>query len=114
MMWALRETFPLHYVVFKQTACHILHEANVEQIFSRAGLLANARLDPSYLALPPPTYRRLARLPRVSASTPGGVSRMYVDLGNRTQSSKLRTQWASLLGAHATLVLQPVGNITAK
>ena len=51
MMWALRETFPLHYVVFKQTACHILHEANVEQIFSRAGLLANARLDPSYLAL---------------------------------------------------------------
>ena len=51
MMWALRETFPLHYVVFKQTACHIPHEANVEQIFSRAGLLANARLDPSYLAL---------------------------------------------------------------
>lgn len=32
MMWALRETFPLHYVVFKQTACHIPHEANVEQI----------------------------------------------------------------------------------
>ena len=32
MMWALRETFPLYYVVFKQTACHIPHEANVEQI----------------------------------------------------------------------------------
>lgn len=80
MMWALRETFPLHYVVFKQTACHIPHEANVEQIFSRAGLLANARLDPSYLALPPPTYRRLARLHRVSVSTPGGVTQIMIVL----------------------------------
>ncbi len=33
MMWALRERFPLHYIVFKQTACHLAHEANVEQVF---------------------------------------------------------------------------------
>ena len=26
MMWALKDRFPLHYIVFKQTACHIPHE----------------------------------------------------------------------------------------
>ena len=51
MMWALREAFPLHYVVFKQTACYLPHEANVEQIFSRAGLLTDPNLDPAYLAM---------------------------------------------------------------
>jgi hypothetical protein len=44
MMWDLRETFPLHFIVFKQTACHLAHEANVEQVFSRAGLLADPNL----------------------------------------------------------------------
>ena len=33
MMWALRERFPLHFIVFKQTASHLGHEANVEQVF---------------------------------------------------------------------------------
>ena len=28
MMWRLRHRFPLHYVVFKQLACHLPHEAN--------------------------------------------------------------------------------------
>jgi len=27
MMWALRERFPLHLIVFKQTVCHLSHEA---------------------------------------------------------------------------------------
>ena len=49
MMWALREAFPLHFIVFKQTASHLPHEANVEQIFSRAGLLADPNLDPVHL-----------------------------------------------------------------
>ena len=40
---------PLHYIVFKQTACHLAHEAGVEQIFSRAGLLADPNLDPAHL-----------------------------------------------------------------
>lgn len=49
MMWALRKSFPLHYILFKQTACHLPHEANVEQIFSRAGLLSDPNLDPDHL-----------------------------------------------------------------
>jgi hypothetical protein len=49
MMWELRESFPLHFTVFKQTACHLSHEANVEQVFSRAGLLADPNLLPSHL-----------------------------------------------------------------
>jgi hypothetical protein len=50
MMWDLRESFPLHFTVFKQTACHLSHEANVEQVFSRAGLLADPHLLPSHLS----------------------------------------------------------------
>ena len=34
----------------KQTAVHIPHEANVEQVFSTAGLLSNVLLDPGFLA----------------------------------------------------------------
>ena len=49
MMWALREAYPLHYIIFKQTASHLPHEAFVEQIFSRAGLLADPNLDPARL-----------------------------------------------------------------
>ena len=50
MMWALRERFPLHFVVFKQTACHLPHEANVEMVFSRAGNLSDPNMDPEFLA----------------------------------------------------------------
>jgi hypothetical protein len=50
MMWELRESFPLHFTVFKQTACHLSHEANVEQVFSRAGLLVDPNLLPSHLS----------------------------------------------------------------
>ena len=46
MMWALRERFPLHFVVFKQMATHLAHEANVEQVFSRAGLLSDPNINP--------------------------------------------------------------------
>ena len=35
MMWQLRILFPLHFVVFEQTECHMTDEANVEQVFSR-------------------------------------------------------------------------------
>ena len=48
MTWELHESFPLHFIVFKRTACHLPHEANVEQIFSRA---ADPNLDPAYLAI---------------------------------------------------------------
>jgi hypothetical protein len=50
MMWELRESFPMHFIVFKQTACHLSHEANVEQVFSRAGNLSDPNMDPEYLA----------------------------------------------------------------
>ena len=56
MMWTLRDIFPLHYIVFKQMASHIPHEANVEQVFSRAGLLADPNLDTTHLA----TFVRVA------------------------------------------------------
>lgn len=49
MMWSIREAFPLHHIVFKQTASHLAHEAFVEQIFSRAGLLSDPNLDPAHL-----------------------------------------------------------------
>ena len=49
MMWALRDRFPIHFIVFKQTACH-RHEANVEHILSRAGNLADPNMDAEFLA----------------------------------------------------------------
>jgi len=51
MMWALRERFPLHFFVFKQVASHLSHEANVEQVFSRAGMLSDVHIDPDFLAV---------------------------------------------------------------
>jgi hypothetical protein len=50
MMCQLRDLFPLHFVVFKQTACHLAAEANVEQVFSRTGQLSEVNLDPDSLA----------------------------------------------------------------
>ena len=41
--------FPLHFIVFKQTACHLGHEANVEQLFSRSGNLTDPNIDPHFL-----------------------------------------------------------------
>ena len=46
MMWSLRKRFPLHYIVFKQIASHLPHEANVEQYFSRAGNVSDPNMDP--------------------------------------------------------------------
>ena len=46
MIWQLRNLFPLHFVVFKQTVCHLATEDNVEQVFSRAGQLSEVNLDP--------------------------------------------------------------------
>ena len=48
MLYKLRGAFPLHYTVFKQTAAHIPHEGNSEQLFSRSGALSdsNGKMDP--------------------------------------------------------------------
>ena len=49
MMCHLRILFPLHFDVFKQTACHLTPESNVEQVFSRPGQLSEVNLDPDTL-----------------------------------------------------------------
>ena len=49
MMHEFRHRFPLHHLVFKQTASHLPHEANVEQVFSRAGRISNPNMTPAYL-----------------------------------------------------------------
>ena len=51
MMCQLRALFPFHFFVFKQTVprSHLAVEANVEQVFSRAGQLSEVNLDPDAL-----------------------------------------------------------------
>ena len=53
LMYHLRNSFPLHYIAFKQTASHISHEGNSEQLFSRSGALSddNGKMDPARLAV---------------------------------------------------------------
>ena len=36
LLYHVRSAFPLHFAVFKQTAFHLSHEGNSEQLFSRA------------------------------------------------------------------------------
>ena len=49
-MWAVRKQYPLHFFVFKQTASHLPHEGNVEQIFSLGGRISDPNMNPGYLA----------------------------------------------------------------
>ena len=49
-MCQLRILFPLHFLVFKQTVCHLTTEVNVEQVFSQAGQLSEVNLDPDAFA----------------------------------------------------------------
>ena len=53
LLYDLRTSFPLHYIVFKQTASHLPHEGNSEQLFSRAGNLSddNGKMDPARLGV---------------------------------------------------------------
>ena len=53
LVYRYRQSFPLHYVVFKQTASHLPHEGNSEQLFSRSGALSddNGKMDPARLAV---------------------------------------------------------------
>ena len=49
-MCHLRILFPLHFVVFNQTVCHLVTETNVEQVFLRSEQLSELNLDPDTLA----------------------------------------------------------------
>ena len=53
LLYHVQNQFPLHYIVFKQTASHIPHEGNSEQIFSRSGTLSddNGKMDAERLAI---------------------------------------------------------------
>ena len=83
MMWDLRESFPLHFTVFKQTACHLSHEANVEQVFSRAGLLADPNLLPAHLStLVTVGFNRNAFKPQIAAIK----DKYYEMFRNKTKS----------------------------
>ena len=50
MMCQIRILPPLHFVVFKQTECHLTTETYVEQVFSQSGQLSKVNLDPDTLA----------------------------------------------------------------
>ena len=83
MMWELRESFPLHFTVFKQTACHLSHEANVEQVFSRAGLLADPNLLPAHLStLVTVGFNKNAFKPQIAAIK----DKYYAMFRNKTKS----------------------------
>ncbi len=49
MMCQLRILFPLHFVVFNQTVCHLTAMANVEQVFLRSEQLSEVNLNPDPL-----------------------------------------------------------------
>ena len=49
LMHAIKETFPLHYTTFRQTAAHISHEADVESLFSLAKGLTHWNMRPGFL-----------------------------------------------------------------
>eukprot|EP00966_Prymnesium_polylepis_P165489 3825636-Prymnesium_polylepis.1 len=46
----VRDSFPLHFTVFKQCPSHPPHEARVEQLFSRSGKLSDPNMDPEFLS----------------------------------------------------------------
>jgi hypothetical protein len=53
LVYKMRQTCPLHYIVFKQVSSHLGHEANSEQLFSQSGKLSddNGKMDPHRLAV---------------------------------------------------------------
>ena len=59
---------PFTFFVFKQVASHLAHEANVEQVFSRAGGLSDPHIDPIFLsALVMASVNKKAYCPSVNA-----------------------------------------------
>ena len=63
LLYHFRHRFPLHFMVFKQTASHILHEANVEQA------PAPPPLRPSTLPAPSPHHHHHTGLDRLAVTT---------------------------------------------
>jgi hypothetical protein len=73
MMYSIRDSFPLHYTIFKQYASHLPHEANVEQLFSRSGNLSDPNIDPDFLA----TLTSISANKKVYKPTVSEIKDMY-------------------------------------
>lgn len=82
-MWHMRERFPLHYAVFRRTASHLPHEGNVEQVFSRAGFLADSASGTEYFS----NLVMCGMNKKAWKPTHAAVEKKYFELyrGNRTQ-----------------------------
>jgi hypothetical protein len=82
-MWHMRERFPLHYAVFRRTASHLPHEGNVEQVFSRAGFLADPASGTEYFS----NLVMCGMNKKAWKLTHAAVEKKYFELyrGNRTQ-----------------------------
>lgn len=76
LLWKVRKEFPLHFIVFKQTASHLPHEGNVEQIFSAAGGLSDPNMDPSFLAI----LTSVGRNKKASRPTTKSITEKYHEL----------------------------------
>ena len=50
-MSAVKAELPLHYRVFRKTACHLPHEGNVEQLFSMAKGISDCNMKSLFLRL---------------------------------------------------------------
>jgi hypothetical protein len=82
-MWHMRERFPLHYAVFRRTASHLPHEGNFEQVFSRAGFLADAASGTEYFS----NLVMCGMNKKACKPTHAAVEKKYFELyrGSRTQ-----------------------------
>jgi hypothetical protein len=82
-MWHMRERFPLHYAVFRRTASHLPHEGNVEQVFSRAGFLADPASGTDYFS----NLVMCGMNKKACKPTHAAVEKKYFELyrGSRTQ-----------------------------
>ena len=49
LLSSLKSQFPLHYIIFKQTACHMGHEGDCEQFFSTAKHRSDPNMKQSFL-----------------------------------------------------------------
>ena len=76
LLWKVRKEFPLHFIVFKQTASHLPHEGNVEQIFSAAGHLSDPNMDSNFLAI----LTSVGRNKKAFCPTTKSISEKYFDL----------------------------------
>jgi len=79
----MRERFPLHYAVFRRTASHLPHEGNVEQVFSRAGFVADPASGTEYFS----NLVMCGMNKKAWKPTHAAVEKKYFELyrGNRTQ-----------------------------